>query len=78
MRKTLCASVLLLALCVPSLAGDILTPPAPAQSGDTPVVTLPCDEETADVCGGTEALDPPADVIGATVMALLDSVLALL
>ncbi|HEX8150379.1 MAG TPA: hypothetical protein VF591_24560 [Pyrinomonadaceae bacterium] len=78
MRKTLCASVLLLALCVPALAGDILTPPAPANSDDPPVVTQPCDDEPADVCGGTAALDPQDDVIGAAVMALLNSVSALL
>lgn len=33
MRKTFCASVLLLVLCGSALAGDITNPPAPADCG---------------------------------------------
>jgi hypothetical protein len=33
MRKTFCASVLVLALCGSALAGDITNPPSPADCG---------------------------------------------
>jgi hypothetical protein len=57
MRKTLCASVLVLALCGSALAGEITNPPSPANSdpvvagGDIsspPVANLSSDDQTAD------------------------------
>jgi len=43
MRKSLSASVLLLVLCCPALAGDMLTPPVvpPPQPVTTSVITSP-------------------------------------
>ena len=35
MRKTLCVTALMLALCCPALAGEIPTPPAPQPHGVT-------------------------------------------
>ena len=60
MRKTLCASVLVLALCGSALAGDITNPPAPASCGmscpppaggeipNPPGATLSSDDQTGD------------------------------
>ena len=61
MRKTLCASVLVLALCGSALAGEITNPPSPATttgtsypvpaSGDIsspPDANLSSDDQTAD------------------------------
>jgi hypothetical protein len=57
MRKTLCASVLVLALCGSALAGEITNPPSPADcglscsstdGGDIPGATLSSDDQTAD------------------------------
>jgi len=78
MRKTLCASVLLLALCVPAFAGDIINPPAPVNSNDSTSVTQPSGDQQADGWSGDETSDPSADGITAAALTLLDTVLALL
>ena len=78
MRKTLCASVLLLALCVPAFAGDIMNPPAPANFDDSTGATQPSGDQPADEWVGTGALDPSADDIAAAALTVLGSLLALL
>lgn len=78
MRKILCASVLLLALCVQAFAGEIMNPPAhvgianplkaPELSGDQLAASR--------VSDGTP--DASAEGIKAAALTLLDTVLALL
>lgn len=76
MRKSLCVSVLLLALCCPALAGDMLTPPAapPPQPVTTSAAPSPDDEIPA------PADDPTAQDISVTQIAvsLFESLLAIL
>ena len=78
MRKTICALVLVCALHVPTLAGDILNPPAPINIDNSPNVTLPPCDQSADGRTGEETSDPSADRITAAALALIDTVLALL
>ena len=78
MRKTICASVLVCALCVTTLAGDILNPPAPVTFEDSPDATLSSVDQSADGLTGDETSDPPADRIMEAALNLLDTVLALL
>jgi hypothetical protein len=78
MRKTICASVLVWALCVSTLAGDILNPPAPVKFEDSPNATLLCVDQSADGRVGDETTDPSADGFTAAALTLLDTVLALL
>jgi hypothetical protein len=78
MRKTICASVLVCALCVTTLAGDILNPPAPINIEDTPDATLSSVDQSADGLNGDENSDPSADGITAATLTLLDTLLALL
>ena len=79
MRKTICASVLVWALCVPTLAGDILNPPiAPGNVENSPDVTQPSGVQSADGWVGDETTDPSADRITTAALTLLDTVLALL
>ena len=67
MRKTLCALVLVLALCGPALAGDITNPPAPA-IGDV-----------TDSSGATQSSDDQiADVLAEAALNVLQHMLALL
>ena len=75
MRKTICASVLVWAFCVPTLAGDILNPPAPVNS---PNATLTSVDQSADDWAADETSDPSADAITTAALTLLDTVLALL
>lgn len=85
MRKTLSASVLVLALCGSAFAGDITNPPiAPNNIPAPPSVSRSTGEETGDGWGGTVA---PADEgiarsdsagnLAAIALTILDSVLAL-
>ena len=78
MRKTICASVLVWALCVPTLAGDILNPPAPATFDDSTRAIRLSDNQSADDLVGDETADPSVDSMTAAAMTLLDTVLALL
>ena len=75
MRKTIRASVLVWALCVPTLAGDILNPPAPVNRENSPNATLSSFDQSDD---GDETSDPSAEVITGAALTLLDTVLALL
>ena len=78
MRKTICASVLLLALCVPTFAGDILNPPAPVKIESLPDATQPSGDQSADGWTGDETSDPSGDAITTAALTLLDTMLALL
>ena len=85
MRKTLCASVLVLALCGSALAGDIHTPPhsAPLDSSSQPSETQTSDVQTTASWGEAPAADGiiygnSADDIVAATLAAFGSVLALL
>jgi hypothetical protein len=78
MRKTICASVLVWALCVPTLAGDILNPPAPATFDDSTCATRLSGDQSADDWVGRETTDPSVDSITAAALSLLETVLALL
>lgn len=63
MRKTLCASVLFLVLCVPAFAGDVTNPPAPATFDVSINTTQSSGEQPAEGRVGTGTLDPSADGI---------------
>lgn len=78
MRKTICASVLVWALCVPALAGDILNPPAPVKFGPSPNAPLSSVDQSADSRIGDKLSDPLADSIMTAALTLLDTALALL
>lgn len=74
MRKILGASVLVLALCCPALAGDIPCP-APLPSGMT--MEEPTTEATGTNYAEDDAPDGVADGLMETVRGLLAAVLAL-
>lgn len=78
MRKTLCSSVLVLALCVTNLAGEILNPPAPVTFDDSISITQPSGDQPADGWSGDEASDLSADGLTEAALTVLGSVLALL
>ena len=78
MRKTLCASVLVLALCVPTLAGEILNPPAPVNPNDPTGGTQPTDDQPGADRGGEETSELSADGLKEAALAVLGSMLALL
>ena len=78
MRKTICASVLVCALCVTTLAGDILNPPAPVTFKDSSNATVSSVDQSADGLTPDETSDPSADRITVAALTLLDTVLALL
>ena len=78
MRKTICASVLVCALCVTTLAGDILNPPAPVTFEDSSNATLSSVDQSAVGLTGDETSDPSADGITAATLTLLDTILTLL
>lgn len=77
MRKTFRASVLVLALCAPAFAGDILNPSNPqppsqnAVAEEQPSVTV----EGQATDGGTQ--NETADSLTETVLSLLESALTL-
>ena len=77
MRKTICASVLVWALCVSTLAGDILNPPAPATFDDSTRAIRLVGDQSADDRVGDGTTDPSVDSITAAALSLLDTVLAL-
>jgi hypothetical protein len=70
MRKTLRASVLVLALCAPAFAGDIPMPPAPEPP--PPSVTA------ANQVTGGETLTTESNSLTETVLSVITSVVALL
>ena len=88
MRKTLCASVLVLALCGSALAGDIECPPiAPGDIPSPPSSAQSSGNQTTDGTVGTEtpatAADgiihgDNADSLAEAALTVLNSVLALL
>ena len=81
MRKTICASVLVLVMCVSASAGEIMNPPivaAPPGVDNSPGVTRPSGDQPADGRDGTEATDLSADAVAAAAMTVLDALLALL
>jgi hypothetical protein len=84
MRKTLCTSVLVLALCGTTLAGDMSCPPiAPGEIPTPPSASQPSGEETSDNLIETGATAETtsgdnADGLAATALTVLNSVLALL
>ena len=77
MRKTICASVLLCTLCVTTMAGDILNPPAPVKLTNPTNATLSSVDQPDDR-NGDETSDPSADSIMTAALTLLETVLALL
>ena len=87
MRKTLCASVLVLMLCGSAVAGDISNPPiAPGDISNPPSASQSSSDQATDGWIGTGEASPAADCIihsddadSLTVAALtvLNSVLAL-
>ena len=87
MRKTLCASVLVLALCGSALAGDINSPPiAPGDISNPPGASQASSNQTAD---GSVSMGTPdtaangiihgddVDSLTAAALTVLNSVLAL-
>ena len=87
MRKTLCASVILLALCGSALAGDINCPPiAPGDVPNPPAPSQPSGTQTVEGSTGPGAQDAAsdgiihgdyADSLSEAVLSALNSVLAL-
>lgn len=76
MRKTLCASVLALALCVPAFAGDMGCPPlvAPEDTNNPPLVV----EETPTTSYATQSSDDQtADGFAGGALGVINTVLAL-
>lgn len=82
MRKTLSVAALLLALCVPTFAGDIMNPPIVKSSTDSPTAPRTSVVQTADDRGGEPAdgiiYGDTVDGVAAAALAALNSVLALL
>lgn len=76
MRKNLCATILVLALCGSALAGDVSTPPLVRPDNVPKPLTVPqiYSEQTDD---GVPQ-DDNADGVAAAAMSILNSVLALL
>jgi hypothetical protein len=79
MRKTICASVLVLALCGSALGGDINNPPIvdPDNTRSLPSAPQTSDEQTADGQLGTGETATAADAVAAAALSVLDSMLAL-
>ncbi len=77
MRKSLSTFVLLLALCCPALAGDMLTPPTVPQPPATNSVASAPDDETSEA---TAEEDSAAQAITATQIAvsIFESLLAII
>jgi hypothetical protein len=79
MRKTLYASVLVLALCGAALAGDISCPPiAPGDIPSPPSAAQPSGDQTNDGSTNTETPDSTAAVLAETTLTVINTVLALL
>lgn len=78
MRKTLCASVLLLSLCGSAFAGDAGCPPiAPGDISCPPSMSQPSADQTNDGPTNAEA-DTAADDLAATTLSIINSMMALL
>jgi hypothetical protein len=77
MRKTLYASVLVLALCGSALAGDINSPPAPI-AGDMGCPPLAAGDITNPPSATQSSDDQTADGLAEAALSVLNSVLALL
>jgi hypothetical protein len=76
MRKSLSASVLLLTLCCPTFAGDMLTPPINTTTSTTTAVeTAPEEENTAPSTGDEEA---SPDISLQITLTLVESLLAII
>lgn len=73
MRKTLRASVLVLALCAPTFAGDIPMVPAP----QPPPSNMTAEEATTDSVLQTETADGFTETLLSVLETVLESVLAL-
>ena len=73
MRKTLCASVLMLALCGSALAGDISNPSAP----QPPPSNMTAEETAADGVIQTGTADGFTETFLSVLETTLESVLAL-
>ena len=87
MRKSLCASVLVLAFCGSAFAGDISCPPiAPGDIPNPPSAAQSSSDQTADGSIGTGAttaaddsiIHNTADSLAEAALIVLNSVLALL
>ena len=76
MRKTLCASVLVLALCGSAFAGDIGCPPV-AAPGDIPNPPLAAGDITNPPSATQSSDDQTADGLAEAALNVLNSVLAL-
>jgi hypothetical protein len=75
MGKTLCASVLVLALCCSAFAGDIPNPPAPGDMGCPPLAAGDINSPP----GATQSSDDQTtDDLAAAALSVINSVLALL
>lgn len=70
MRKILCVAVLMLALCCPTLAGEMPTPPAPQPTPSTADGTLQTDDPAP-----TDADGGQIDILTQIVITVLVSVL---
>jgi len=74
MRKTLCASVLMLALCGSAFAGDMSNPSAPQQP---PPQTMTTEETATDGVMQTGTADGFTETLLSVLETALESVLAL-
>jgi hypothetical protein len=87
MRKTICASVLVLALCGSAFAGDMECPPIAPGDISSPPASTAGDMDTAPLAAG-DINNPPgttqspdnqtASVLAEAALSVLNSVLALL
>lgn len=76
MRKTFCASVLVLALCGSALAGDITNPPSPDKCGIS--CPSPAAEDSSNPTGESlSSYDQTDDGLSGAALWLIDSVLGL-
>ncbi len=76
MRKSLSACVLLLALCCPAVAGDMLTPPISPPTAKSTAAPNP-DEEISDPAPEDDPTTQDISVTGIAV-SLLESLLAII
>lgn len=77
MRKTFCASVLVLALCGSALAGDITNPPAPATTDDVSYSVLVAGEIPNPPGASLSSDDQTADGLAEAALWIINSVLGL-
>jgi hypothetical protein len=77
MRKTLCASVLVLALCGSALAGEITNPPSPATTSGTSYPVLAAGDISSPPGVNLSSDDQTADGLAEAALWVIDSVLGL-